>query len=46
MWLIYTLEFYSVNKNDDIHEFGRQMNGTRKYAKLGNSDPKEHACYP
>ena len=43
MWLIYTMEYYSAIKNEDIL---RQMDGTRKYhPKLGNLHPKWHAWY-
>jgi hypothetical protein len=29
MWFIYTMEYYSAIKNEDI--LSRQMDGTRKY---------------
>jgi hypothetical protein len=42
---IYTMEYYSAIKNEDIHFF-RQMDGTRKYhPELGSSDPKGQAWY-
>jgi hypothetical protein len=31
MWFSYTMEYYSAIKNEDIPEFCRQINGSRKY---------------
>ena len=42
MWYIYTMEYYSALKNNDIH---RQMDGTWNYPEWGNSVTKEHTLY-
>jgi hypothetical protein len=31
MWYIYTMEYYSAIKNNELHEILRQMDRTRKY---------------
>jgi hypothetical protein len=31
MWFIYTMEYYSAIKREDILGFFRQVDGTRKY---------------
>jgi hypothetical protein len=31
MWFIYIMEYYLAIKKQGLHEFCRQMDGTRKY---------------
>jgi hypothetical protein len=42
---IYTMEYYSAIKNEDIMKFIAKLMELEKYPELGNSDPKQHAWY-
>jgi hypothetical protein len=46
MWYIYTMEYYSSIRNEDITNFAGKMDGTREYhSELGNPIPKGHSWY-